>query len=55
MQLNRLAFATDFNPLEFVKKTAIETSRMGPLVLELEALAARHGGEFDGWACGVVN
>lgn len=39
---------------EFVKETAIEPSVMGPLVLELEALAARHGGEFDGWACPVV-
>lgn len=40
---------------EFVKETAIEPSRIGPLVLELEALAVRHGGEFDGWACPVVN
>ncbi|MDH4388631.1 MAG: ribonuclease E inhibitor RraB [Fimbriimonas sp.] len=40
---------------EFVKETAIEPSRMGLLVLELEALAAGHGGEFDGWACPVVN
>lgn len=39
---------------EFVKEMAIEPSRMGPLVLELEAVAARHGGTFDGWACPVI-
>ena len=44
MQLNRLAFAGDFIHLEFVKETAIEPSRMGPLVLELKTLAAMRGG-----------
>ncbi len=52
---NRRAVSISNGPLEVVGQCNTKLSWMGPLVLELEAVAAQHEGMFDGWACPVVN
>lgn len=38
---------------EIVMDTSIESETIGALTAQLQLLAAKHGGEFDGWACAV--